>query len=536
MVNGAKKMIQKSEMGFLEELIGISDRNEDTEENVRNLAEKHGLRPYEAESIWSFYRQDTSKMKICRGLPCRLKAGKSGTEELGNYVDEETEIVSCLGYCEHAPVAWSKGKYYQIDGANTRELALGESYSGFEKAGSLQDYLDKGGFNSLLALLENSSENSIVEFVNSLSLKGFGGSGFPAYVKWKAVSASEEKEKFLLVNAHEGEPGTFKDRVLMESNPYGLLEAALVAALSVGATGIIIALKHEYLEAEKSLKRAWESSQEYLEGKADETKLPGLRILRIPGYYITGEESALMEAVEGRRSEPRLRPPYPAEVGLFGKPTLIDNVETLLYFLDGLREHERTCNITKGKKAYCLTGDVEHPGPYFLPYGTSSSTLLTDIGGTGMYELKAVLPGGLSGGIIPSEKANINLDFDSVKEAGAGLGTGSMIAISKDRCMVDMLENIESFFERESCGKCMPCRYGTTDLKGLFTNLKHGKATLEDLKGAEETADVMLKGSICGLGQASARMFMDAIRHFRGEIEEHIGGKCPANLCFREAQ
>lgn len=529
-------MIQKSEMKFLEELIDISGRNEDSKENIQKLAEKHGLRPYEAESIWSFYRQDNSKMKICRGLPCRLKAGKAVTEKLRDYVDDETEIVSCLGYCEHAPVAWSNGKYYQIDGANTKELDVADYGPGFDRSDTLQDFLDKGGFQSLMTVLEENSGNNMVEFVNSLNLKGFGGSGFPAYVKWKAVYASEEKEKYLLVNAHEGEPGTFKDRVLMESSPYDLLEASLIAALSVGATDIVVALKHEYVEAEKGVKRAWENSREYLEGKAVGNKLPGLRILRIPGYYITGEESALMEAVEGRRSEPRLRPPYPAEVGLFGKPTLIDNVETLMYFLQGLREFEKTGHTTRGKKAYCLTGDVEHPGPYMLPYGTSSSTLLTEIGGTGLYELKAILPGGLSGGIIPSEKGDINLDFDSVKKAGAGLGTGSMIAISKDRCMVDMLENIESFFERESCGKCMPCRYGTADLKALFTNLKHGDATLDDLKEAEETADIMLKGSICGLGQASARMFIDSIKYFREEIEKHTDRTCPANLCFREAQ
>ncbi len=523
-------------MEFLEELIGISDRNEDSVENVKKLAEKHGLMPYEAESIWSFYRQDNRKMKVCRGLPCRLKGGKSETEKLKNFVDDDTEIVSCLGYCEHAPVAWSNGKYYQIDGSNTKELKIGPYDSGFPKSSNLQDFLERDGFHSLLSVLDDPSGGYIVDFVNGISLKGFGGSGFPAYIKWKAVLDSEEKEKFLLVNAHEGEPGTFKDRVLMESSPYDLIEASLIAALSVGADQIIIALKHEYVESEKRLKKAWEDSREYLGGKDILSGLPAMRILRIPGHYITGEESALMEAVEGRRSEPRLRPPYPAEVGLFGKPTLIDNVETLLYFLERLREHGKTGNAKLGKKAYCLTGDIEHPGPYFLPYGTTSSTLLTDIGGTGLYELKAILPGGLSGGILPSEKGILSLDFDSVKEAGAGLGTGSMIAISKDRCMVDMLENIESFFERESCGKCMPCRYGTSDLKALFTNLKHGEATPEDLEKARETADVMLKGSICGLGQASARMFMDSIKYFRDEIEDHISGKCPADLCFREAQ
>lgn len=527
-------MKQQSEMEFLEELIGLSDKGEDTEELVLKLAEKHGLKPYQAENVWSFYRQDKNRMKVCNGLPCRLKSGKSNGEKLKGYLGEETELVSCLGYCEHAPVAMSNGKYYQINGSDTSELKLGPYDSGFKTIDSLQDYLDSGGFRSLLSILEKGSAEDIVEFVNKIGLKGFGGSGFPAYVKWKAVSTSEESEKYLLVNAHEGEPGTFKDRILMETNPFSLIEASLIAALSVGASQIVVALKHEYAKSESSLKEAWKSSQEYLHGNASGVNLPEIKILRVPGYYITGEESALMEAIEGRRSEPRLRPPYPAQVGLFGKPTLIDNVETLIYFLERLKDYEDTGNITAGRKAYCLTGDVENPGSFYLPYGSTSSTLLTDVGGTGLYELKAILPGGLSGGIIPSEKGNIKLDFDSVKEAGAGMGTGAMIAISKDRCMVDMLENIQAFFERESCGKCMPCRYGTAELKSLFTKLKHGTATQEELKEAELTADVMLKGSICGLGQASARMFMDSLKYFGKEVESHVDGTCPSNVCFKE--
>ena len=320
----------------------------------------------------------------------------------------------------------------------------------------------------------------------------------------------------------------------MESNPFDLIEAAIITALTVGASKVIIALKYEYTDAEKALKTALESSTEYLNDKLERMQLPEIRIIRIPGFYITGEESALMEAIEGRRSEPRLRPPYPAEVGLFGKPTLIDNVETLVYFLGRLKEFYETGSKTAGDKAYCLTGDIENPGPYLLQYGALSSTLITQKGGTNISELKAILPGGLSGGVLPADNGSFSLDFESLKNAGAGLGTGSMIAVSRNRCMVEVMGNVESFFEKESCGKCMPCRYGTQELSKLFRNLRNGTATEADVTSAKDTASVMLKGSICGLGQASAKMFLDSVKYFNEEIRNHTVGDCEANVCFQE--
>lgn len=526
-------MIQNKERKFLEEIMDASDEDTISKEFIRKLSEEHGIKPFQAENVWSFYRQDKSKMKVCRGLPCKLKTGNSESRHLEKYPDEKIETVSCLGLCEHAPVAWSNGKYYHLAGGDTVEIGTDPHSYAMEVVTDIEDYLERDGFKTLLNVFRERTSSELVELVKELNLKGFGGSGFPAYVKWKAVSGAGSEEKFLLVNAHEGEPGTFKDRILMETNPFSLIEASFIAALSVGATQIIIALKHEYVNAEKTLNNALDESRKYIAGKGGKIALPAIDIIRVPGYYITGEESALMEAIEGRRSEPRLRPPYPAEVGLYGKPTLIDNVETLIYFLERLKDYEATGRVTTGKKSYCLTGDVKHPGHYRLNYGSPSSALVTDLGGTGLFELKAILPGGLSGGIIPAEKGAVNLDFDSVKKAGAGMGTGAMIAVSKDRCMVDIMANVEKFFEVESCGKCMPCRYGTAELSKLFRNLKKGMATLEDLKSARKTADVMLKGSICGLGQASAKMFMDSLVYFNQEIEEHVSGTCKENICFR---
>ncbi len=529
-------MIGDNKAEFLDELTNSSENDRKSNEFISKLAEKHGLRLYEAENIASFYVQSEGKMKVCRGLPCSLKGNGIEKELLSKYPDEEIEEVSCLGYCDHAPVAWSKGKYYQFGNGRTTELDTHSFGSDFKQVGNLKEYRENHGYEALFDLLSKNNGNQILQMVNDLNLKGFGGAGFPVYIKWKAVSNSNDQEKYLLVNAHEGEPGTFKDRILMESNPFELLEASYISALVVGASEIIIALKHEYLQAEEALKRALESSMEYFNEKNLKSRLPKMHIMRVPGYYITGEESALMEAIEGKRSEPRLRPPYPAEIGLFGKPTLIDNVETLLYFLGRLKGNADGTNKEPGTKSYCLTGDVKNPGSYLLPYGTSSVDLLSRKGGNELSDFKAILPGGLSGGILTATNGNMKLDFDSVKAQGAGMGTGSMIAISKDRCMVDVMGSVESFFERESCGKCMPCRYGTQEIFNLFENLKHGKATKNDIENAKKTADVMMRGSICGLGQASAKMFLDSVKYFENEIDEHVSGNCPSNVCFQEVR
>lgn len=526
-------MALRHEAEFLYELLNDPFNHQDSKEQVKRLAKKYGLRPYEAENVWSFYKQNQGSAKLCRGLPCTLKQNGSEKEVLRKLDDEGLEEIPCLGHCDNGPVAWSKGKYYHIGNGSAEELVPHIARPGIKEVHDLKDFLSMRGFEILINVIKKDRKDESLQLVKDFNLRGFGGSGFPAYVKWNAVFISRETEKYLLVNAHEGEPGTFKDRILIESNPYDLIEASLLAAVIVGASNVIIALKHEYLQAESILKGAFDSSVEYLSGALGLLEIPKMMIQRVPGYYITGEESALMEAIEGRRSEPRLRPPYPAEVGLYGKPTLIDNVETLLYFLGRLREFTETGTKGPGEKLYCLSGDVERPGAYSLPYGISSGILIAQKGGSKVSELKAVLPGGLSGGILPAGNGDLKLDFDSVKDAGAGMGTGALIAISKDRCMVDVMRTVESFFKMESCGKCMPCRYGTKELSKLFRDLSEGTATIGAIESAKKTADVMIRGSICGLGQASAKMFLDSIKYFSGEMEKHISGDCPSKVCFQ---
>lgn len=516
-------MVEQSEDDFLEELMKASAGETLTVKQVSEMASRHGTRDYEAQNLRSFYLSDRKGPKVCVGLPCKL-AGKAGDHG----VSKGAEEVSCLGYCDRGPVMYDGGKYFHIENGGKMEIS---EDSDRKTTRNLSEYLEKGGFLTLTWLIDHSTWDNVRKFAKDFSLEGFGGSGFPAWVKWNAVAESGSDTKYLVVNAHEGEPGTFKDRVIMETRPFELIEAAVVTAMAVGAQKIVIALKHEYTDAERILQKALESSISYFGEKLGGKSLPKVMIKRIPGYYITGEESALLEAIEGRRSEPRLRPPYPAEVGLLGKPTLIDNVETLVYFLSLLKAHYAGLD-GKQDKAYCVTGDVGRPGAYFMSYGTESGSLLKTSASTSINDLKAILPGGLSGGVLPAAEANVKLDFTSVRKAGAGMGTGSIIAVGKDRCMVDVIDSVEAFFARESCGKCIPCRLGTAAINKLFSDLKEGAATPRDLERAEETARVMIKGSICGLGQAAGKMFLDTMKNFSEEVRHHTEGKCDAGVCF----
>lgn len=521
---------KKSEQLFLEELMERGKEVLGDRKKIEELAKKTDLPLWQAQSISSFYERESANAKVCVGLPCAMHS--AGNDELlKDFLKDGHEKVSCLGYCDHAPVVMKDGKYYEFKG---KPVPIPESAHDGAGETDLQEYSVKDGFLVLRKMLDRENRKAVLDLLQNSGLKGMGGAGFPTYIKWKAVTDSDDSQKYLVINAHEGEPATFKDRIIMETRPFDLLQAAIVTAAVIESEHVIIALKWEYLNAERILKKALDDLHSYLKVEIPEHPLPEIRIMRVPGYYVTGEETALLEAIEGRRSEPRLRPPFPAEAGLFGYPTLIDNVETVVYLLELLGHHFKNDSITAGKKAYCLTGDVSTPGAYFVDYGLKASDLLQKFGGVSSDTLKAFLPGGLSGGILPSSIADTTLDFESVRAAGAGLGTGSMIAVSKNRCMVQILDTVEEFFARESCGKCMPCRIGTQQLSAVLKDLQSGKADLDDLKTAEEDARTMISGSICGLGQAAGRMFLDGLKHFRSEMEDHVNGKCPAGTCFKK--
>ncbi len=516
---------------FLKDYVRGQPKGNGKKERITKTSKKFNLTLWEAQGISTFYKQDDKKRKVCTGLPCALKRREKNISVSGANKND-SEAVSCLGFCDKAPVVQLEGKYY-TEGEELEPIIDISTITG-DKIEEFSDFLSKDGILAIHRALSEKNVLEIIESMEKINMRGLGGAGFPTYLKWKSILAAPTEGRYFVMNAHEGEPGTFKDRVIMDTMPFDVIESALLACVYIGAETGIIALKHEYRKEELRLKNALRTITEHLKSTEKDKKIPNIVIERIPGYYVTGEETALFEAIEGKRSEPRLRPPFPTESGLYGKPTLIDNVETMLQVLQIARDLYAKREAGLKEKTYCLTGDVEAPGAYRVNYGIKLSDLMSDYGFSSTEEVKAILPGGLSGGILPASAVDISLDFNSVAKAGAGLGTGSVIVLSNKRCMVDAVHAVESFFMNESCGKCIPCRLGTKELTGLLGRLSEGACTREEITDAEKTATAMITGSICGLGQAAGRMYLDAVKHFKHEMESHSDGKCPSGVCFKK--
>lgn len=483
------------------------------------IAQETGIPLSQVETVSSFYREESKKDVVCTGLPCYLKRN-------AKTISNDTETVSCLGYCDHAPVVRKNGTYFQEDASSLNEIT--ESTNDYVRGNrqGIDSYIMEEGYSALEELIGSDDDSYVMRMLERSDLRGKGGAGFPAHLKWKSFRQNRNGTTYILVNAHEGEPGTFKDRAIMELFPHSVLEGAMISAFYNGAEKIYIGIKREYTNAYESLKTALEEMRVKFGEGAVSQMMPQIEIIRAGGSYVTGEETALMEALEDRRSEPRLRPPFPTEKGLYGRPTIVHNVETLSMIPRLLLKNKST-----RVKRYCLTGDVKNPGLIDADEGISASHLLMEYGGSEPDSLKAFLPGGLSGGFLPSTSIDVKLDPESVKKTGASMGTGAFIALSNDRCMVDVTASVSSFFERESCGKCAPCRLGTSELTGLLKRLSAGTATDEDLNSGKQTAQVMIDGSICALGSAAGKMFLDSVRYFEDEYREHISGNCPAGTC-----
>ncbi len=514
-MNAEKNILRAIEEGIAKGKFGKTEK--------QKIAKEFGVPISNVESIYSFYSFDNGEDKICTGLPCALKRESSKSSILP---DRKLEEESCLGYCDKAPVLRLDGKYVTMHGVSFSEIE--ESTSDYVKKHreSIDKYVQRGGYTALNAIMVTGGKTETLDILVKSGLKGMGGAGFPVSLKWESFMQNRTDDSILLVNAHEGEPGTFKDRITLELRPHELLEGALIAARVNGVWKIVIGLKKEYSQAMASLEIAIGELKELYKGRETEALLPGIEVARLGGSYVTGEETALMEGIEGRRSEPRLRPPFPTENGLFGKPTLVHNVETLA----AIAEISRS-GFKSFRKKYCVTGDVKKPGIYSAPLGTTAKEMIEKYAGNGSEELKAIMPGGLSGGILPASFVDLNLDFDSVRKAGAGMGTGALIVLSKNRCTVETLRQISEFFKNESCGKCMPCRYGTKEINEVLTKITRGKAAEKDIEAAKEASNAMINGSICALGQVAGKLFLDSLKHFGGEFEEHLEEKCEAQVC-----
>jgi bidirectional [NiFe] hydrogenase diaphorase subunit len=407
---------------------------------------------------------------------------------------------------------------------------------------SLDDYVAAGGFQALRRVLSEMTSAEVRDEVSESGLRGRGGAGFPTGLKWTTVAKANGDKKYVICNADEGDPGAFMDRSVLESDPYRVLEGMAIAAFAVHASEGYVYCRAEYPLAVKRLRTAIRLAQRagYLGDNIMDTAFAfNVQIRLGAGAFVCGEETALIASVEGRRGTPRPRPPYPAVAGLWGSPTLINNVESLASVPTILREGpERYAGIgvgkSKGTKVFALAGRVVNTGLVEVPMGMTLREIIYDIGG-GIIDdrpFKAVQTGGPSGGCIPAEHLDTEVTYESLIELGSFMGSGGMIVMDDTSCMVDVAKYFQDFCREESCGKCTPCRVGTTQMYMLLDMITRGEATERDLAQLERLAGIVQKMSLCGLGQGAPNPIFSTLRYFRYEYLAHIVDQtCPAGVC-----
>ena len=406
---------------------------------------------------------------------------------------------------------------------------------------NVHHYLARDGYRGFLQALEIGPDKTLEE-VKTAGLRGRGGAGFPTWRKWQFCRDAPGQTKYLICNADEGDPGAFMNRSLIEGDPHAVLEGMLIAAFTLGASQGYIYCRAEYPLAIHRLETAISQMRELgLLGK----NIQGsgfsfdLTIKKGAGAFVCGEETALIASIEGRRGMPQPRPPFPAVSGLLGKPTVIQNVESLgnlpLILRNGAEWYTQYgSESSKGTKTFALAGKIERTGLVEVPLGVTLNTIIDEIGGgvPGGKALKAVQTGGPSGGCIPAEKMELTVDYEALAEAGCIMGSGGLIVLDEESCMVDIARYFLSFTQAESCGKCAPCRVGTRAMLGILERITAGKGQMADLAKLEQIAQTVKDGSLCGLGQTAPNPVLTTLRYFRAEYEEHIEkAQCPAFVC-----
>ncbi len=495
------------------------------------LARRLRLATVEVYEVASFYHHFTileddapasssPLLRICTGLPCALAGSEAllASCQTEHACDLRIQAVPCVGHCEQAPVAvLGQRPIGKADRSSIHEtMTKGDTQEPMPSAMHLAKAGRTGSYAQLLRCLHGElTPESVLTELTASGLRGLGGAGFPTARKWAIVRA-QPAPRLMAVNLDEGEPGTFKDRVLLERDVHRFLEGMLIAAWVVGAEAIYLYLRDEYPGLHALLRRELTAlaAQPFWPG------MPRLELRRGAGAYICGEESAMIESIEGKRGLPRLRPPYVAERGLFGRPTLVNNAETLWWLPEilarggaafaalGRRGHA-------GMRAFSVSGRVRQPGVQIAPNGVSARELIEEYAG-GMAEghkLYAFLPGGASGGILPASLAEVPLAFDSLAEYGSFVGSGALIVLSEADRAVLAARNLLAFFAHESCGQCTPCRVGCTQMQQMIAGETWDKASLTEL------ARVMQDASICGLGQAAPNPVLSVLKYFPQEIK-----------------
>lgn len=503
------------------------------ERHMAALAECMKLSQAEVFEVASFYhhfellRDDRAapriRVRVCNGLSCEMAGASELLAKLPHILqaDVKIEAVPCIGRCEQAPavavgqrnLGFAKSDVIERLLDKKEPPALMNAAQGAIESIAFDMYLQAGGYALARAVSSGQRDaESVIAALEHAGLRGLGGAGFPAGRKWRIVR-DQPAPRLMAVNIDEGEPGTFKDRWYLERDPHRFLEGMLIAAQVVGIDAIYIYLRDEYHELREMLTR------ELSELRAHFADLPKIELRRGAGAYICGEESAMIESIEGKRGEPRMRPPYIAQVGLFGRPTLEHNFETLYWVREIVEKGgewfaSQGRNDRKGLRSFSVSGRVKQPGVKLAPAGISVRELIDEYCG-GMQEghaLYAYLPGGASGGILPASLANVPLDFDTLQPYGSFIGSAAVIVLSQYDKARDAALNMMKFFAHESCGQCTPCRVGTEKSAKLMEAAAWDEATLNDL------SQVMVDASICGLGQAAPNPMLSVLKYFSHEV------------------
>ena len=411
----------------------------------------------------------------------------------------------------------------------------------------IEEYIINEGYEALGKVLKEMTPEETIKVIKDSGLRGRGGAGFPTGLKWQFVRGAKGDKKYVICNADESEPGTFKDRLVLEGDPHAIIEAMLIGAYAVGADEGYIYIRGEYGLAISRMKKAIQQAREYglLGDNIFGTDLSfDLHIHAGAGAYICGEETALIESIEGNRGEPRSRPPYPTTAGLWQKPTLVNNVETLANIPAIIRngpEWYKSIGTpsSPGTKVYTILGNVNVTGLIEVPMGITLREVIS-IYAKGMKDgatFKLAQTGGSSGSIIPASLQDTPMDFDSYNNVGVSLGSGALLICNEDTCVVDLAKVLLNFFRFESCGKCNPCRIGNKRAYETLANIAEGVGTLQDLKDLQMMSDQLVELSNCGLGQTAGSPLKDILTHFRAEVDAHVKLKvCPAGVCPMSGQ
>ncbi len=544
------------------------------------IAQQKGRRQMETRTVIAV---SSGTCGQARGSLRLIEAFKKGLRQDGLQEKVTLKATGCHGFCEAEPnvIIYPQGIFYQklepkhVPAILSRTVLNGEIIPEFlyvdpvtgEKPvkeeeipfykkqlrlvlganplldpTSLDDYFSIGGYESLLRVLSSLTPEEVIENIIKSGLRGRGGAGFPTGKKWEFARKQKSDWKYIICNADEGDPGAYMDRSLLEGNPHRVIEGMIIGAYAIGAREGYVYVRDEYPLAVAHVTQAINQAREV--GLLGENILGtnfsfDLHIAKGAGAFVCGEETALIASIEGRVGEPRQRPPFPAVSGLWGKPTVINNVETWgnvpLIIEKGADWFASIgTNGSKGTKIFSLVGKINNTGLVEVPMGITLREIIFDIGGgiPAGRKFKAVQTGGPSGGCLPEKLIDLPIDYESLTQAGSIMGSGGMIVMDDRTCMVDVARYFLNFLRDESCGKCISCREGTQRLWELVTDITEGKGTMEQLAVLEELAVAVKEASLCGLGQTAPNPVLSTLRYFRDEYEAHIKDKrCPAGVC-----